>query len=339
MADTQEKQIILIVDDAPENIDVVRSILADDYTLKIALDGETAIELTHTEPAPDLILLDILMPGMDGYEVCKRLKEDPLTCNIPVVFVTGKGDVDDEKHGLELGAVDYIKKPFSPAIVEARVRSHLMMHKMQVNLEKMVEDRTASLLRSLEQTIHAMARVVEKKDPYTAGHQERVSLLSVEIAKQLGLDDEVIEGIKLAAYIHDLGKIAAPAEILNRPGRLTNYEFDIIKTHSLVGYDIVKDIEFPWPVSTIIRQHHERLDGSGYPDGISQDEIIIEARIIGIADVVEAMSSHRPYRPGLGIDAALEEIENGRGVRFDSDAVDACVRLFREQGFELPDAF
>ena len=184
-----------------------------------------------------------------------------------------------------------------------------------------------------EGIIEALARTTETRDPYTAGHQRRVAELAVAISRELNMTDGEVEGIRVAALLHDVGKIAVPAEILSKPGRLSDYEFSILKIHSRAGYDIVKDINFPWPVSTVILQHHERLDGSGYPGGISGDEIIREARILGVADVVESMASHRPYRPALGIDAALKEITAFRGIYYDPKVVDACVRLLTEKMF------
>jgi PAS domain S-box-containing protein/putative nucleotidyltransferase with HDIG domain len=189
------------------------------------------------------------------------------------------------------------------------------------------------LRRSLETTVETIAATLEMRDPYTAGHERRVSLLAVAIARELGLDEDTVDGIHFGAMIHDLGKIQVPAEILSKPSRLLPLEYALIQQHPQAGYDILKGIDFPWPVATMVAQHHERLDGSGYPTGLRGDEIILEARILAVADVVEAMASHRPYRPGLGIDQALEEIAGGRGVTYDAQAADACVRLFREKGF------
>ena len=192
------------------------------------------------------------------------------------------------------------------------------------------------LQRSLSDAVEAMARAMAKRDPYTAGHQDRVAELSGAIARELDMDTEQVRGLRMGAGIHDIGKIYVPSEILNRPGRLSAAEMAIIHAHCEVGYDIVKHIEFPWPVSDIIVQHHERLDGSGYPYGLKGEEICLEARILAVADTVEAMSSYRPYRPSLGIDAALGEIERNRGRLYDGDAVGACLKLFRQKGFELP---
>ncbi len=191
------------------------------------------------------------------------------------------------------------------------------------------------LRETLTDTIRAVALTVEKRDPYTAGHQNKVAELCVAIGRELGLDEDRLEGLRLGATIHDIGKVYIPAEILNRPGKLSSAEFEIIKSHPEVGYDIIKDIKFPWPVGQLIMQHHERLDGSGYPKGLKGDEIILEARILAVADTVEAMTSHRPYRAGLGLDAALAQIQEKRGTWYDPAATDACVRLFRERGFQF----
>jgi len=187
-------------------------------------------------------------------------------------------------------------------------------------------------------TIGAVALTVEKRDPYTAGHQLRVAELCVAIGRKLDFSEDRLEGLRLGATIHDIGKIYVPAEILNRPSKLTAPEFEIIKSHPQVGYDIVKDVKFPWPVKEMIIQHHERLDGSGYPQGLKGDEIILEARILAVADVIEAMSSHRPYRAGLGLDAALAQIRLEGGTRLDPQVVDACERVFREDGFAFAKA-
>ncbi|OIQ68517.1 cyclic di-GMP phosphodiesterase response regulator RpfG [mine drainage metagenome] len=191
------------------------------------------------------------------------------------------------------------------------------------------------LKEALIGTIGAVSFTVEKRDPYTAGHQRRVTELCVAMGRELGLTEDGLEGLRLGATIHDIGKIAVPAEILSRPGKLSVLEFEIIKSHPQVGYDIFRDVKLPWPIKDMIFQHHERIDGSGYPQGLKGDEIIFEARILAVADVVEAMSSHRPYRPGRGLDAALMQIRQEAGTKLDVQVVDACERLFREQGFSF----
>ncbi|UCC66172.1 MAG: PAS domain S-box protein [Deltaproteobacteria bacterium] len=198
---------------------------------------------------------------------------------------------------------------------------------LQQSLEK--------LKRILEETVNALASAVETRDPYTAGHQNRVASLSCAIAREMGFSRERLEGIHIAAIIHDVGKMYIPAEILSRPGRLTEIEFDIIKTHPQIGYDVLKAIEFSWPVAQMVHQHHERMDGSGYPAGLPGEEMLLESKILAVADVVEAMASHRPYRPAHDIGDALEEISQKRGVLYDSEVVDVCLRLFAEKDFEL----
>lgn len=190
---------------------------------------------------------------------------------------------------------------------------------------------------ALVATIEAIAATMESRDPYTAGHQKRVARLAAAIAREMGLAENTVEGIHFGAQIHDLGKIQVPAEILAKPGRLSPIEFELIKTHPQAGYDIVKGIKFPWPVADMVHQHHERLDGSGYPQGLKGDAITLEARIVAVADLVEAMSSHRPYRASLGIEKALAEISKGAGILYDQQAVDACLRLFHDKGYQLPE--
>ncbi len=199
--------------------------------------------------------------------------------------------------------------------------------------ENALKNTVESLKRTLDGTVDALSTTLEMRDPYTAGHQKRVALIACEIAQEMGLSTQQIEGIRVMGFLHDIGKIVVPAEILSKPGKINEYEFHIIKAHSQVGYDILKGIELPWPVATATIQHHERLDGSGYPKGLKGDEIILEARILAVADVLEAMASHRPYRPSLGLDKALDEIRQKKGIFYDSKVVDACLRLFVEKGF------
>lgn len=200
-----------------------------------------------------------------------------------------------------------------------------------VTARKLAEEERRRADRRLREamvaTILAVSRVVEKRDPYTAGHEQRVTDLAVMIAGELGLSRDRVEGLRLAAAVHDIGKVAVPAEILARPGKLSPLEFEFVKTHVEVGYEILKDVDFPWPVAEITRQHHERWDGSGYPRGLRGEEILLEARILAVADVVVAIASHRPYRPSLGLDRALDEIRQQRGVLYDPAVVEACLRL------------
>ncbi|HKI61184.1 MAG TPA: HD-GYP domain-containing protein, partial [Mariprofundaceae bacterium] len=188
----------------------------------------------------------------------------------------------------------------------------------------------------LVETVEAIAATVEMRDPYTAGHQRRVAELARAIAVELGMDEQLIHGIFLAGVVHDLGKIGIPAEILSYPGRFSDVQLAMVRQHAQIGFDILKDIHFPWPIAQMVLQHHERMDGSGYPQGLKGKDILPEARIMAVADVVEAMASHRPYRAGLGLDIALEEIEKNAGRLYDSKVAGACLRLFREQDYKIP---
>jgi HD-GYP domain-containing protein (c-di-GMP phosphodiesterase class II) len=189
--------------------------------------------------------------------------------------------------------------------------------------------------KALGATVQSISMIVEMKDPYTAGHQQRVSDLARAISTEMGLSADQRDFIRTASAIHDIGKISIPAEILSKSTKLTDMEFNLIKTHAQSGHDILKDIEFPWPVADVVLQHHERMDGSGYPQGLKGNEIFLEARIMAVADVVEAIASHRPYRPSLGIDCALDEISRNKGILYDADVVDACLKLFQEKGYTL----
>jgi PAS domain S-box-containing protein len=199
--------------------------------------------------------------------------------------------------------------------------------------QEKLKETLGKLRLSLRGSIQVISRIVEMRDSYTAGHQRRVTALSRAIALEMGLAEDRVEGLCLAGEIHDLGKISVPAEILSKPTRLTEFEFELIRIHPQAGYDIVKEIDFPWPIAEIILQHHERLDGSGYPQGLREAAILLEARILAVADVVEAIASHRPYRPALGIEVGLEELEQQKGILYDPDVVKACLTLFREKGF------
>ncbi|MEW8073772.1 MAG: HD domain-containing phosphohydrolase [Candidatus Thiodiazotropha sp.] len=331
---------ILVVDDTPANLQLLIHLLRENgYKASGAVNGPLALSVAVKHP-PDLIFLDVKMPGMDDFEVCAELKRQTETRNIPIIFISALDNPDDKVRAFEEGGVDYITKPFEPAEVLARIRTQLFVAQTTQDLEQQVSERTAKLIASEErlrqnllQTIQAIASTIEKRDPYTAGHQQRVANLAVAIAQEMGFDEHQIMGIRMGGMIHDIGKIYIPAEILSRPGCLTSDEFEIIKSHPDVGYDIIKNVDFPWPVVEMVHQHHERLNGSGYPLGLNGDEIILEARVLAVADVVEAINSHRPYRPGLGIDAALEEIEKHRGTLYDATVVESCIQLFREKQF------
>lgn len=214
----------------------------------------------------------------------------------------------------------------------------LIIKKVFMELEDKIaelEKTIAMLRRALEGVIQTLTIASDTRDPYTAGHQRRVANLAISIAQEMGLPENVVEGIRIAGLIHDIGQLAVPAEILSKPSKINDLEFQLIKTHPEVGYDILINIDFPWPVAEIVLQHHERMNGSGYPRKLKRPDIIIEARIINVADVVEAMASHRPYRPSIGIEKSLEQISKNRGILYDEEVVDACLRLFEEKGYKF----
>lgn len=338
MSEDIEKQKILIVDDAVSNIEIINDALHDSYTTYFATNAKKALEIALAIK-PDLILLDVVMPDMNGYELYSLLKKEPTLNDVSVIFVTAMSDGADETIGLELGAADYITKPINQNIVKLRTKNHLAL-KRQMQLEKrliqqnMVELNLLKMKRLFYGTVEALSTMAETRDPYTAGHQRRVAELTCEIAMAMMFSNNEAEGFYVAAILHDIGKVNVPAEILSKPGKITEIEFNLLKTHSEVGYNILKNIESEWMIADIVYQHHEKLDGSGYPRGLRGDDILSGARIIAVADVVEAISSHRPYRAALGIDAAMSEITSYRGIYYDEDVVDVCVELF-QKGFSF----
>jgi putative nucleotidyltransferase with HDIG domain len=305
----------------------------------LAASAEVARLMLKTESI-DLILCDIRMPGESGIDLSQFvIAEHPDTA---VIIVSGVDDPEIVKKALEIGAYGYIIKPFKVSEVIINISSALRRQKLEVesrdlrkNLEQQVADRTRQLQDTLNGVIQVLALSVETRDPYTAGHQRRVAGLSQAIAGEMGLSLEKMESLRLAGIIHDLGKIAIPAEILSTPRPLTNIEYQLIKTHAQLGYDILKDIQFPWPIARLVLQHHERMDGSGYPNGLKDEAILPEARILAVADVVEAIASHRPYRPAMGIENALGEISQNKGILYDPAVVEICLRLFNEKGYKL----
>jgi putative two-component system response regulator len=344
--DMEMTKILVIDDEEP-----IRNILGQmlemgGYDYALAQDALTARKILKDENF-ELILCDINMPGESGLEFIQyALAAYPHTA---AVMVTALDDPSVAGSAMEIGVYGYIIKPFDRngvliCVANALRRRQLEMDNSarQETLERIVADRTIELQstvqrlrKALDGSIQAMALTVVMRDPYTAGHQQRVAALACAIGRELGLSDDQIDGLRMAATIHDIGKISIPAEILSKPGRINEIEFSLIKTHPRVGYDILKTIEFPWPIARVVLQHHERINGSGYPSGLPGEDILIEARILGVADVVEAMASHRPYRPALGVEAAFEEITQNRGTLYDSHVVDACLKVFREKDFEF----
>lgn len=301
------KKKILIVDDTNSNIDTLLAALGNQYDLRVAIDGVTALQAVKTEDLPDLVLLDIMMPGMDGYEVCRQLKSNPKTRGIRVVFLTALADSTDQEKGLKLGAEDYIVKPFDPAIVRARVKNQLELKDYSDNLEAQVQSRTEELAHAQEATIASMAIMAEYRDPETGGHIQRtksyVKVLAAALAPQLPeiISPEFIASLYQAAPLHDIGKVAISDAILLKPGRLTAEEFTAMEKHTLFGSEAIRRTETVYGrnellhvAAEIAEFHHEKWDGSGYPHGRSGRAIPLAARLMTVADVYDALISKRP---------------------------------------------
>jgi putative two-component system response regulator len=320
------RHILIVDDDEAVRRLIQRLCLKIGYTCSLASNGEEALDLLEKEKV-DVVITDIIMPGMDGMELTKKVKE---RYESDVIIMTGFAEDYAYDEVIEKGGSDFLAKPLNPKELIIRLRRVLRERGMHCELQKSM----TQLQEVLEGAIHTIGLAVEAKDPYTSGHQKRTADIACAIAAEMALPEEQITGIRMAGLIHDVGKIAVPSEILSKPSRLSDVEFALIKIHSQVGYDILKGINFPWPVAEIAYQHHERMDGSGYPRGLKGEEIHLGARITAVADVTEAMASHRPYRPALGIDAALEEIEN-RDTLYDRKAAKACKTVFSEGRFPL----
>ena len=334
--------IILMVDDNAENLKVLRECLEVlGCKILVARNGSSALSIVE-KAKPDIILLDIMMPEMDGYEVCRRLKEDPASSRIPVIFLTALSEIEDEAKGLALGAVDYITKPIHPDLVRARVRNHLELKTYQDNLEAMVRARTLQLAMTQAVMIESLGTLAEYRDPETGGHIKRTQNYVKALAQKLRnhprfseeLNDSNIEWLYLSAPLHDIGKVGVRDEILLKQGRLTKDEFDQMKQHTRFGdetlriaeqkLDKIKCLSF---AREIARTHHEKWDGSGYPIGLKGNEIPLAGRLMALADVYDALISKRVYKEPMSHEKAVEIIKEGKGTHFDPDVVDAFLEL------------
>ena len=331
-----KKYNILAVDDEEDNLDLLRRTFRKEYNVFTSTNGYDGLKLMERIDIA-LIITDQRMPGMTGIQLLeKTIERYPNTIRI---ILTAYTDVEDLIESINTGRVyKYITKPWDNDELKITVMRALESYELANKNDQLIEDLQQALEKlreSMEKIIQIVSRTIEKRDPYTAGHQSRVANLSHAIAEELGFSKDQIDAVYMAGLIHDLGKISIPSEILSKPTALTEIEFSIIKSHPQVGYEILKDVEFNWPIAQILHQHHERLDGSGYPNGLSAKDIQIEAKVLAVADVVEAMSSHRPYREAIGRDKALDEIVANKGIFYDPVVVDACLRLLNDKKYKL----
>jgi putative two-component system response regulator len=347
-ANLSDRPTVLVVDDTPDNLALISTLLKDTYHVKVAVSGEKALRIATGPRPPDLILLDIMMPQMDGYEVCKRLKATAATQDIPVIFVTARADEEDERIGLELGAVDYITKPISPAILLARVKAQLalksaadFLRDKNEFLEQQVERRTREVSAIQDVTILAMASLAETRDSDTGNHilrtQQYVRALAIHLRGHprfaAFLTDSNIQMLFKSAPLHDIGKVGIPDRILLKPGRLTPEEFEVMKTHTTLGRDAIShaeralgtDVEFLRIAKEIAYSHQEKWDGSGYPQGLVAEAIPISARLMAVADVYDALISRRVYKAPMAHEQAVDIIRAGHGSHFDPDIVAAFL--------------
>ncbi|VAX09524.1 Response regulator [hydrothermal vent metagenome] len=336
------KQTVLVVDDTPINIDVVKGILSEAYFIQAAINGKIALEIVAKQK-PDLILLDVMMPDMDGYEVCRRLKSDPETRQIPIIFLTAKRHGSNEVEGFLLGAADYIHKPVNPSILQARVKTHLALYDQRRDLEDQVAERTREIKQIQEVAMVAMGSLAETRDPETGNHirrtQHYVKLLAetlIEHPRFNGyLNRAVIDLLFMSAPLHDIGKVGVPDYILLKPGKLTDGEFEEMKKHTIYGRDAIAAAEsilgnhdsFLSLAKEIAYSHQEKWDGTGYPEGLAGDDIPISARLMALADVYDALISQRVYKPPFSHEKATAIIVEGKDLYFDPDIVTAFIKV------------
>ncbi|MDD5037057.1 MAG: response regulator [Methylococcaceae bacterium] len=320
---------VLYVEDEEEVRNAMTHFLSRRFArIDVASNGQEGFALFENG-RQDVVITDIKMPVMDGLEMSSMIKS--IADDVPVIVVTAYNETDYFLRAIEIGVDRFVKKPVNPSELVEAIQKSTQVHMQQKQLEKA----SLQLLNTLQTAIGALSRAIEKRDPYTDGHQKRVSQIATAIAEEMKLPKAQINGIRLGAMIHDIGKISIPTELLTMPGKLSRIQFELIQTHPQAGADILEGVEFPWPIAQMVLQHHERLNGSGYPKGLKAEQILLEAKIIAVADVVEAMASHRPYRPALGLDVAIAEVKTQRGVLYDAEVVDGCLKVLERQDLRL----
>ncbi|MBN2899414.1 MAG: response regulator [Clostridia bacterium] len=331
------KGTILIVDDIPENIHVLREILKDDYIIKAATRGQKALDIIWQDSEIDLVLLDIMMPEMNGYEVCRRLRKDVRTEFVPVIFVSAMGEVQDEIEGFMVGGNDYITKPVQPLIVKARVSNYIALYRQRVHLELIVAERTQALEQNRREILKRLSVAGEYRDSDTGNHVDRVGEYSEILGQALGMDEKFIDYLRLTAQMHDIGKIGIEDNILLKNGKLSDAERKRINRHPQIGADIIgeHDDALLSMARTIALTHHEKWDGSGYPVGLKGEEIPLEGRIVCMADIFDALMSKRPYKEPWPIEEVIEYIRSESGKTFDPK----LVTVFMSNAARLAEVF
>ena len=348
-----DRPIVLVVDDTPQNLMLMSALLGDHYRTKVATQGERALQIAAQLPAPDLILLDVMMPGIDGYEVCRRLKANPATAHIPIIFLTGSTESNDQELAFEVGAVDFITKPVVGPVVLARVRTHveLKTSRDELNaryhsLEELVDARTKEVVAIQDVTIRLIGSLAETRDNETGNHIRRTQNYVKILAQRLSahprfaatLTLPVIESLYKSAPLHDIGKVGIPDNILLKPGKLTDEEFEVMKTHTTLGREAIEraekelgvEVRFLRFAKEIAQSHQEKWDGSGYPEGLAGEAIPLSARLMAIADVYDALISKRVYKPAFSHEESIRLIAKGRGSHFDPDVHDAFLAVAEE---------
>ncbi|MEZ9131218.1 HD-GYP domain-containing protein [Vibrio breoganii] len=321
----QDKPLLLIVDDTAENIDVLAGLLKQDYRIRIATNGELALKLAQVMPLPDLILLDIMMPEIDGFEVCRQLKSQDNTQHIPVIFVTAKISPEDEIKGLQLGAVDYIGKPIVPPIAKQRIETHLALSDQSKQLYLKVKEQTKVIKQTNVELLKRLGRAAECKDNETGMHVLRMANYAYILAKSCGMQDEPADLLREAAPMHDIGKIGIPDGILLKKGKLDPEEWNVMRTHVQIGVDILGNCEgskLMEMARIVALTHHEKWDGTGYPNGLEGEHIPLVGRICAIADVFDALTSARPYKQPWSVEEALQFLDEQKSQYFDATLVD-----------------
>ncbi|BBO68449.1 hypothetical protein DSCA_23790 [Desulfosarcina alkanivorans] len=327
--------LVLVVDDDDDIRDILAyGIEASGCRCLTADSAESALRILPSEPV-EVVISDVQMTGMSGLDLCRRIKDH---FDADVIIITGLVNNFAYEEILAQGASDFIEKPIRLAEIVARLKRVLHERETRGQLRQTARELRRNVDRfqkAMEGSVQAIALAVEMRDPYTSGHQNRVAELACAIARKVGLSKDRIYGLQMASVIHDLGKLTIPGEILCKPGRLSGPEYAMIQTHVQSGYDILKKIDFPWPLAEIVLQHHERMDGSGYPKGLAGEAIMMEARILSVSDVFETIGSHRPYRPSLGLKKAMGELTVNSGTLYDADVVAACQELVEGGHFQF----